>query len=80
MQCLQKKLQNGIDKAQEIQIKRMNETRSDRTFQVGQTVLVKQNKRLGNKITPRYTEEKIDADIGTNVLIKIIYARYLLFK
>jgi len=58
----------------------MNETRSDRTFQVGQTVLVKQNKRLGNKITPRYTEEKIDADIGTNVLIKIIYARYLLFK
>jgi len=31
--------------------------------------LVKQNKRLGNKITPRYKEEEIDADIGTNVLI-----------
>lgn len=66
---LAEEITNRIDKAQEIQLKRMNESRSDRTFQVGQTVLVKQNKRLGNKITPRYKEEKIDADIGTNVLI-----------
>lgn len=33
-------------------------------------VLVKANRRLGNKLSPLYVEEKIEADLGTTVLIK----------
>jgi len=39
-------------------------------FQVGDKVLVKSNRRLGNKLTPLCEEGTIVADLGTIVLIK----------
>ena len=37
-------------------------------FQVADTVLEKQT--FPNKLTPLYNENKVDADLGTTVLIK----------
>jgi len=51
-------------------MKRLNEARRNRTFQVGEKVLLKSNRRLGNKLTPLYEEEEIEADLGTTVLIR----------
>jgi len=39
-------------------------------FQVGDKVLVKSNRRIGNKLTPLCEERTIEADLGTTVLIK----------
>lgn len=50
-------------KAQQDIIGRCNPTPGERVF-------VKNNKRLGNKLTPLYTEQKVQADLGTSVLIK----------
>lgn len=61
---------NKIQKAQQLLTNRVNETRHNRQFQIGDTVLEKTNRRLGNKLTPLYNEGKIDADLGTTVLIK----------
>lgn len=47
-----------------------NQSRKSKSFNVGDKVFVKRNKRLGNKLTPLYEEEKIQADLGTTVLIK----------
>lgn len=47
-----------------------NANRQNRIFEVGEKVFVKNNKRLGNKLTPLCTEEKIQADLGTSVLIR----------
>lgn len=58
------------NEAREKQLIRINETRRDRSFKAGETVLVKLNKRLGNKLTPRYREGTIEADLRTKVLIK----------
>ncbi len=59
-----------LEKAQQEQIDRSNAYRQNRVFEVGEKVLVKSSKRLSDKITPLYTEEKVDADLGTTVLIK----------
>ena len=59
-----------LEKAQQEQIDRSNAYRQNRIFEVGEKVLVKSNKRLGDKVTPLYTEEKVDADLGITVLIK----------
>lgn len=47
-----------------------NQNRQDRKFSVGQKVIVRTNKRLGNKLTPLYNEEVVEDDLGTWVLIK----------
>jgi len=39
-------------------------------FKVGDKVLVKSNRRLGNKLSPLYKEKTVEADMGTKVLIK----------
>jgi len=49
---------------------RENASRRNRVFQVGDKVLVKSNRRLGNKLTPLCEERTIEADLGTTVLIK----------
>jgi len=49
---------------------RINTSRQNRVFEVGEKVLVRNNKRLGNKLTPLYSEERIEADLKTSVLIK----------
>jgi ribonuclease HI len=63
-------IKDKVNKAQETQMKRLNETRRNRIFQVGERVLLKSNRRLGNKLTPLYEEEVIEADLGTTVLIR----------
>jgi len=54
-----------IDKAQQSNLDRQN-----RVFEVGERVHLRNNKRLGNKLTPLYSEERVEADLGTSVLIK----------
>lgn len=63
-------MKGRVQRAQEIQLQRLNEKRQNRVFEVGEKVLVKTNRRLGNKITPLYVEGTVEADLGTTVLIK----------
>jgi len=56
--------------AQEKQLGYMNRDRIHKKYKVGKKVWLKSNKRLGNKLSPLCTEEAIDADLGTTVLIK----------
>lgn len=57
-------------KTQQEQLQRNNPARQNRTFDVGEKVLVKANRRLGDKLTPLCAEQKVEADLGTTVLIK----------
>jgi len=59
-----------IDKAQQTNLDRINASRQNRVFEVGEKVLGRNNKRLGNKQTPLYSQERIEADLKTSVLIK----------
>lgn len=63
-------VQEKIKNAQILTRKRENASRQNRVFQVGDKVLVKSNRRLGNKLTPLCEEKTIEADLGTTVLIK----------
>lgn len=63
-------IQEKIQKAQQAVLDRCDANRQNRIFEVGEKVFVKNNKRLGNKLTPLCTEEKIQADLGTSVLIR----------
>lgn len=38
-------------------------------FSLGELLLVNTNGRLGNKLTPLYVEETVEADLGTSVRI-----------
>lgn len=67
---LEAEVRNKIQEAQNRCIGRENKKRKDKQYQVGEKVLVKSNKRLGNKLTPLYVEEVVEADLGTTVLIK----------
>lgn len=67
---LREEIKEKISKAQQTVLNRNNASRQNRTFEVGESVLVKNNKRLGNKLTPLYSEETIEADLGTTVLIR----------
>lgn len=66
---LRQEIKNRVQRAQVVQNNRVNRSRSNRVFSVGEPVLVKTNRRLGNKLTPLYVEETIEADLGTSVLI-----------
>jgi len=63
-------VQNKIVRAQNTLRARENASRQCRTFEVGEKVLVKSNRRLGNKLTPLCEEKAVEADLGTTVLIK----------
>jgi len=63
-------IKERLVKAQEDNIKRCNNSRQNRTFEVGEKVYQKNNKRLGNTLTPLCSEQKVEADLGTAVLIK----------
>jgi len=66
----QSDVQEKIKNAQNVTRNRENASRRNRVFQVGDKVLVKSNRRLGNKLTPLCEERTIEADLGTTVLIK----------
>jgi len=63
-------IKERLVKAQEDNIKRCINSRQNRTFEVGEKVSQKNNKRLGNKFTPLCSEQKVESDLGTAVLIK----------
>lgn len=65
-----KRIISCIKNAQDKELRTRNKNRQDREFEIGEKVLVKNNRRLGNKLTPLYTEEEIEKDLGTTVLIR----------
>jgi len=66
----QYEIQDRIRQAQDKLRARENSSRQNRVFKVGDKVLVKSNRRLGNKLSPLCEEKTVEADMGTNVLIK----------
>jgi len=66
----QYEIQDRIRQAQDKLRARENSSRQDRVFKVGDKVLVKSNRRLGNKLSPLCEEKTVEADMGTKVLIK----------
>lgn len=66
----QTEVRTGIQNAQVVLRARENASRQNRVFNVGEKVLVKSNRRLGNKLTPLCEERTIEADMGTTVLIR----------
>jgi len=62
-------IRRQIEKAQQANLNRFNPTRQNRIFELGEKVYLRNKKRLGNKLTPLYTEERVQADMGTSVLI-----------
>jgi len=66
----QEEMYNNIQKAQTALRARENASRKNRVFEVGEKVLVKTNRRLGNKLTPLCEERAVEADMGTTVFIK----------
>lgn len=67
---LREQIKDRIARTQQVLLQRNNASRQNRTFNVGESVFVRNNKRLGNKLTPLYSEEIVEADLGTTVLIK----------
>jgi len=63
-------IRRQIEKAQQANLNRINPTRQNRIFEVGKKVYLRNNKRLGNKLTPLDTEERVQADMGTSILIR----------
>lgn len=55
--------------AQQKTLKTYNEKASPRSFQPGDKVFVKRNRRLGNKFDKWYVEGTVQQDLGTTVLI-----------
>lgn len=56
--------------AQTRQLHRFNRNRSEVIYDVGELVRVKTNRRIGNKLSPRFVKRRIQADLGTTVLIR----------
>jgi len=63
-------VQDKIKSAQAALRTRENGSRQNRTFEVGEKVLVKSIRRLGNNLTPLCEERNVGVDLGTTVLIK----------
>jgi len=65
----QEEISAKLRNAQDTLRARLNSQRQNRIFEVGEKVLVKRNRRLGNKLTPLCEERVVEADLGTTVLI-----------
>lgn len=57
------KIRERIDIAQARQLAHFNKDRKNKIFEVGEKVYVKNNRRLGNKLTPLYEEAVVEADM-----------------
>jgi len=66
----QYEIQDKIKITQDKLRNRENAARQNRVFKVCEKVLVKSNRRLGNKLSPLCEEKIVEADMGTTVLIK----------
>lgn len=67
---MQRDISDKIKSAQNAVRARENASRQNRIFAVGDKVLVKSNRRLGNKGTPLCEEKIVEAVLGTTILIK----------
>lgn len=68
--ALRDSIKTRLFNAQNRQLAFFNKKRHERKFNVGDVVWVKQNRRLGNKLSRRYVKRKIEADLGSTVVIK----------
>jgi len=59
-----------IQQAQEKSLDHVNKDRTYKNNRDGERVFLKANKRLGNKLSSLCSEEVIEADLRTTVLIK----------
>lgn len=64
------KIREKIAAAQGKSLEHQNKNRVLKTYNVGEKVWLKSNKRLGNKLSPLFTKSTVEADPGTIVLIK----------
>lgn len=60
---------NRLQSAQQKDLTLHNASRRTQIYESGDKVLVKTNKRLGNKLTPLYVEKDVQQDLGTTLLI-----------
>ena len=72
---LRQKIHSKILAKQRADLNYHNEKKVLRTFQPGQIVYVKANKRLGNKLSKAYVEKVVQDDLGTTLKIdnKIVH-------
>ncbi len=56
-------------KTQENTLERYNQNKGMKTYEPGEKVFLKRNKRLGNKFSRIFVEKTIEGDLGTTVLI-----------
>ena len=63
-------IRNKIAKAQGEMLEVHNNNKQNSVFDVGEKVHVKNNKRLGNKISTLYEKADVERNLGTTVLIK----------
>ena len=64
---LEEEMRRRIEKAQP---RRNNPSRQNRVFEEGENVMVRNNRRLGNKLTPLCVAKRIEEDLGTTVFIE----------
>lgn len=62
-------IKHSLIKAQNSDINYHNKNRTTKIFQPGEKVFIKNNRRIGNKLTKLYTEKTVERDLGTTVLI-----------
>ena len=74
-ELMREKVKKNLIDAQDRQNRLVNRRCHERSFDLGQIVYIKTNKRLGNKLTSRYVPGRIEADLGSTVLVdgKIIH-------
>lgn len=63
------KVVDKLTNAQNKLIRRNNRVRVNRTFNLGDVVWELSNRRLGDKLSPKYKKKRIQADLGSTVLI-----------
>lgn len=64
-----KLIKSKLQKEQQIVLERCNKNASTRTYEIGEKVFLRRNKRLGNKFQKVFVEKVIQQDLGTTVLI-----------
>ena len=68
--AIKSEIKSKLITAQKSLLEFHNRGKELKSYEVGDRVYVKNNKRLGNKLSPLYGEGIIEADLGTTVLIK----------
>jgi serine/threonine-protein phosphatase PP1 catalytic subunit len=68
--ALEKVVKERLKNAQERDLTRFNKKRQHRLYNLGDVVYVKVSKRRGTKLTLRFVKRKIQADLGSTVLIR----------